>query len=109
LQSQDFKLRDGDKPLLSETLVPAAAIVDIDEKTRRIQLKRGKRSSELPERFSLLPPKPIGATVLKYAIFRVAEAVASNGKSYRAIRDLLTKARPALPAVLHWLICRVTP
>ena len=94
--AQDFKLRDDDKPLLSETLLPAGEIVDIDEKTRRIQIKRGKRSGELPERFSLLPPKPIGATVLKDAIFRVAEAFTGNGKSYRAIRDMLEKSPPRL-------------
>ncbi len=94
--AQDFKLRDDDKPLLSETLAPAGEVVEIDEKTRRIQLKRGKKSGDLPDRFSLLPPKPIGSTVLRDAIFRVAESASQNGKAYRAVRDLLEKSPPRL-------------
>jgi uncharacterized protein len=94
--AQDFKLRDEDKPLLSESLAPAGEIVDIDEKARRIQLKRGKKGGALPARFSLLPPKPIGSTVLKDAIFRVAEAASQNGNAYRAVRDLLEKSPPRL-------------
>lgn len=94
--AQDFKLREDDKPLLSETLLPAGEVVGIDEKSRRIQLKRGKKGDALPARFSLLPPKPIGATVLKDAIFRVAEAASQNGNAYRAVRDLLEKSLPRL-------------
>lgn len=94
--AQDFKLRDEDKPLLSETLAPAGEVVEIDEKAWRIQLKRGKKGGSLPARFSLLPPKPIGATVLKDAIFRVAGAASQNGSDYRAVRDLLEKSPPRL-------------
>lgn len=94
--AQDFKLRDEDKPLLSETLLPAGEVVEIDEKARRIQLKRSKKSGALPARFSLLPPKPIGSTVLRDAIFRVAEAASRNSGAYRAVRDLLEKTPPRL-------------
>lgn len=94
--AQDFKLRDEDKPLLSETLAPAGEVVEIDEKARRIQLKRGKKGGALPARFSLLPPKPIGATVLKDAIFRVADSASRDGNDYRAVRDLLEKSPPRL-------------
>lgn len=94
--AQDFKLRDEDRPLLSETLAPAGEVIDIDEKARRIQLKRGKKGGALPDRFSLLPPKPIGSTVLKDAIFRVAESAAQKGTAYRAVRDLLEKSPPRL-------------
>lgn len=94
--AQDFKLREDDQPLLSETLLPAGEVVGIDEKTRRIQLKRGKNGNALPARFSLLPPKPIGATVLKDAIFRVANSISQNGNAYRAVRDLLEKSPPRL-------------
>ena len=94
--AQDFKLRDEDRPLLSETLEPAGEIVEIDEKSRRIQLKRGKKGGTLPARFSLLPPKPIKSTVLKDAVFRVAQAASENGSAYRAVRDLLEKSPPRL-------------
>lgn len=94
--AQDFKLRDEDRPLLSETLQPAGEVVDIDEKKRRIQIKRGKKSGNLPDRFSLLPPKPIKSDGQKEAIFRVADATCRNDGRYRAIRSLLDKSAPRL-------------
>ncbi|MGA7329805.1 MAG: TM0106 family RecB-like putative nuclease [Rhodomicrobium sp.] len=94
--AQDFKLRDEDCPLLSDTLLPAGEIVEIDEKARRIKLKRGKKSDNLPARFSLLPPKPLGSKLLREAIFRVADAACRGGDAYRSVRDLLDKREPRL-------------
>ena len=94
--AQDFKIREDDKPLLSETLDPAGEVYSIDEKERIIALKRGKNREALPERFSLLPQKPIEAKRLKDALFRVAEAVCANSDRYRAARDLLGKSPPRL-------------
>jgi predicted RecB family nuclease len=94
--AQDFKIRDEDRPLLSESLDPAGEVVDIDEETRRIQIKRGRKSGALPQRFSLLPPKPIKTDNQKAAIFRVADAVCRGDGRYKAVRSLLDKAHPRL-------------
>lgn len=94
--AQDFKIREDDRPLLSESLDPAGEVVDIDEDARRIQIKRGKKGGYLPQRFSLLPPKPIKTDSQKAAIFRVADAVCRGSDRYRSIRSLLDKALPRL-------------
>lgn len=94
--AQDTKIREDDKPLLSDSLKPAGEVVMHDEKTRRIQLRRGKKSGPLPGTLSLIPSGPIETTTIKDAIFRVAEATTSNSRDYRAVRGLLAKTAPRL-------------
>ena len=86
----------GQRRQLSETLDSAGEVVDIDEDARRIWIKRGKKGGDLPQRFSLLPQKPIKTDSQKAAIFRVADALCRDDGRYKAIRSLLDKARPCL-------------
>lgn len=94
--AQDTKIREDDKPLCSDTLRPAGEVVLHDEKARRIQLRRGKKSGPLPRALSLVPSGPIETTTIKDAIFRVAEAVCDDNGRYAAVRALLAKAQPRL-------------
>lgn len=94
--AQDTKLREGDTPLLADTLEPAGEIWTLDEKSHRISLKRGKKKNPLPSKFSLIPDGPLDAVVMKEAIFRVAESVCLDDDRYPAVAAFLRKSAPRL-------------
>lgn len=94
--AQDTKLREGDTPLLADTLESAGKIWRLDENRHRITLKRGKKKAPLPSRFSLIPNGPLDSVVLKEAIFRVAESVCADDNRYPAIAALLRKSTSRL-------------
>ncbi|MEZ5897895.1 MAG: TM0106 family RecB-like putative nuclease [Hyphomicrobiaceae bacterium] len=94
--AQDTKIREDDKPLLADSLEPAGEVAMLDEKARRIQLRRGKKAGALPHTLSLIPSGPINTKPIKEAIFRVAEAACAGGGDYAAVRALVAKAAPRL-------------
>lgn len=93
---QDFKMRIGDKPKRAATLAPAGEIVFLDEDEGRIGLKIGKKAEPHEEAFSLIPPGPIGADVLREAVYRYANAVIAGEDHYAAISSILRREHPRL-------------
>ena len=96
---QDFKMRAGDKPKRAATLAPAGEIVFLDEDEGRIGLKIGKRADPREEAFSLIPPGPIGADVLREAVYRFADSVIAGDGEYAAIRSILKREHPRVRGV----------
>ena len=94
--AQDFKLKVGDTPLRSGTLEPAGEIVVLDEEAGTVALKMGPSRSPLAPGAALIPTGPIGDAVLRGAIHRYAEHVATGGDRYRAITAILRRDRPLL-------------
>lgn len=94
--AQDFKLRVGDKPLRSGTLEPAGEIVALNEDERVIELKLGPSRSPLTPGVCLIPEGPLGDKVLRAAVHRYAEHVASGGTDYAAITSIMRSDPPRL-------------
>ncbi|NLS25316.1 hypothetical protein S2M10_02800 [Sphingomonas sp. S2M10] len=93
---QDFKLKAGDEPLRSGTLEPAGEIVMLDEDAGIVALKQGPSRSPLDPETALIPTGPIGDKVLRAAVHRYAEHIATGGDRYRAITAILQRERPRL-------------
>ncbi|MGH6878386.1 MAG: TM0106 family RecB-like putative nuclease, partial [Rhizomicrobium sp.] len=97
--AQDFKLREGDTPKLAESLASAGTIFSLDETNRTVQLRIGNTQPKLPDALSLIPSGPLDARVLRAAVYRYAEAVASGKNAYAAITGLLRKEPPRVTGV----------
>jgi uncharacterized protein len=97
--AQDFKLREGDKPKLAESLAPAGTIFSLDETNRTVQLRIGNTQPELPDALSLIPAGPITTKELRAAIYRYAATIASGENSYGALTGLLRKQPPRVTGV----------
>lgn len=97
--AQDFKLREGNTPKIAESLAPAGTIFSLDETNRIVQLRIGNTQPELPDALSLIPSGPLDARVLRAAVYRYADAVASGAKAYAAITGLLKKQPPRVTGV----------
>jgi predicted RecB family nuclease len=103
---QDFKMRVGDSPLISETLAPAGEIVRLDEESCEISLKLSNKKESLPQAFSIIPTGPIGDEVLRTAIARYLGAVAEGDQyRYAAITGILRRdfprfRGPAAPGII---------
>ncbi len=93
--AQDFKMSVGGDVLIADTLAPAGEIVDLDEDTFKISLKRGKKREPLPPRFSLIPKGPLDDKVLRTAITRYIGAVLEgDADQYAAITGILRRDYP---------------
>jgi uncharacterized protein len=93
---QDFKMRIGDHPRRAPTREHAGEIFDLDEETRRIQLKMGP-SIHSPEILtSLIPGDPFGYEEQRKAMYRYADAVLTGADRYHAITALLQEECPRL-------------
>lgn len=94
--AQDFKMRLGDEPLRSGSLEPAGEIVTLDEDRQVIELKLGPSRSRIEPGTALIPKGPVGDKVLRAAVHRYAEHVASGGDSYGAVTSILRGDTPRL-------------
>jgi predicted RecB family nuclease len=91
---QDFKMRVGGRPKRAATLEDAGEIISIDEDTRRICLKIGKKAAPYEEAFSLIPEGPLDPGVMRDAIYRYADAVIAGSPDYAAISSVLKREPP---------------
>jgi uncharacterized protein len=96
---QDFKLREGERPLRADTLKGAGEIWELDEDVGTIALRVGNSVDPFPETFSLIPGGPIDTTVIREAIYRYAGAVVANKNRYPAITSFLKKKVPAVEGI----------
>ena len=97
--AQLHRISLGDDPHDPRTKAAAGTVMAIDNVAGTIDLRRG-RDSKAPHPASLIPGTPVSTTVQRQAIAMVAEAALVGGIGgrgpYRAIRDLLLRARPRL-------------
>jgi len=94
---QDFKLRNGDQPLRSDTLETVGEIVSIDEEGRVVEIKLGPSKAPIEAGTCLIPPRPIGDKELRAAVYRYAESVAGgNNARYAAITSVLRRDLPRI-------------
>jgi uncharacterized protein len=91
---QETKLKDGDDVIDVATLERAGSIEHLDDDQLTVQIKRGAKSGPLPSRLSVGPGGPIDSGALRSAIYRFAKDELDGGKSYSAIRDILSRALP---------------
>lgn len=97
--AQDYKLREGNTPLIAADLRYAGKIVTLDDVHCTLSLRLGRKQPEFPKRFSLIPGGPIDTAVLREAIYRYANDVIMGRNSYPAVTALLKKAYPSVAGV----------
>ncbi len=93
---QEFKLKFDDDCLRADTLERAGKIESIDEKTKLIRIKLGRKSGTLPERISVMSTGPIKTDVLKEAIYRFADSLIAGDHRYGALEAILKRKHPAI-------------
>ena len=93
---QEYKLKPGDKPVDIMAMKSAGTITELDEDRCIIKIKRGNSQEALPDRLNLGPSNPIDAKVIRAAVYRVAESIASGKNDYAAILDILNTAIPRI-------------
>jgi predicted RecB family nuclease len=83
---QEYKLGDGAALDDSERGV---TIVSLDESTRRVEVKRGKKQGTEPPR-ALIPGSPYATDAQVEALFRLADRVATKGLAPTSVLDSST-------------------
>ncbi len=91
---QEFKLKEGDAVLRTDTAEPTGSIESIGEANRVLRLKVGPTRPKPPERFSIGRQGPLGGEKIRPALFRFADELLAGGSRYRALRDLLLRQVP---------------
>ncbi|MBN1548906.1 MAG: AAA family ATPase, partial [Syntrophaceae bacterium] len=79
-----------------DTLETAGRVYSLDPDRGIIQIKRGVKGGELPARLSIIPAGPIKTGVLREAVCRFADSLASGSGNYPAIRSLLNREIPEI-------------
>lgn len=93
---QDTKLRVGSDALRNDTLRPTGEIVALDAAEGLLELKLAATRAPPPDQFSLIPGGPIRDQIIREAVGRCADSVATGSGAYRAVVDLLRKSSPRL-------------
>ncbi len=95
---QDFKLKEGGRPQIAETLKSAGTIEFLDPEEQIIKLKRANKSGPLPDSLDLVPGGPIDTKKLKEALWffieKYIEAIDNKERPYPHILDFLEKKLP---------------
>ncbi len=99
-EAQQHKLAEGDAPYDPATREGAGTIAELDESAGVLALRRGPKlvSAPLPE--ALIPGGPIQTPEQRGALARLGAAVLASDGRYRALRDILARARPRLTGAL---------
>ena len=93
---QQHKLAPGDAPFDPATKAGAGTILDLDDGTGILMLRRGPKlmGASLPR--SLIPPGPYQTREQRAALGRLASSILAEDTHYPALRDILARARPRL-------------
>ncbi|MBW3549068.1 MAG: TM0106 family RecB-like putative nuclease, partial [Actinobacteria bacterium] len=103
-EPQEHKFRVGDHPVDPRTGKPAGEVRALDPSAGTVDLKRGAGSTA-PHPRALVPAPPLGTTLLRQAVARVAETAARAGADAGSTRppgghgvalDLLVGRAPAI-------------
>src|SRR5437867_6391420 len=93
---QQHKLAPGDGPVDPATGKGAGTIVEMDEAAGTVTLRRGPSHASVPLPTALIPPGPIQTNAPRDALARLAGAMLAGNGRYRALEDILARARPRL-------------
>src|SRR5262249_21757360 len=88
---QPHKLAEGDTPCDPATGRGAGTIVKLDEAAGTLG-PRCSGGGGLAEAW--IPPRPLNTAVQRHALERLAGAVLTGDGRYRALRDIVARARP---------------
>ena len=96
--AQQHKLAPGDAPVDPATGKSAGTIEELDEATGVLVLRRGPSLASVPYPTALIPPGPYDTRAQRGALARLGAAVLAGNGRYRALEDILARARPRLTA-----------
>ena len=94
--AQQHKLAPGDGPVDPATGKSAGTIMELDEAAGTLILRRGPSHASVRLPTALIPPGPIQTNAQRDALARLAEAMLAGNGRYRALEDILGRARPRL-------------
>jgi predicted RecB family nuclease len=95
-EAQQHKLAEGDAPCDPATRRTAGTIAELDETAGVLVLRRGPSLVSEPLPSALIPPRPIQTAEQQGALVRLGGAVLADDGRYRALRDIVARARPRL-------------
>jgi uncharacterized protein len=93
---QQHKLAPGDAPVDPATGKGAGTIVEMDEAAGTLVLRRGPSFASVLVPTALIPPGPIQTNAQRDALARLGNAMLAGNGRYRALEDILARARPQL-------------
>lgn len=96
---QDFKLREGDACLRTDTTQNFGKLGAIDEDRRLLEIRLGKKKGEdqeIPTAISISAGGPIDTSTIKEALFRLADGLLEGMGRFAAALDFLRKAPPRI-------------
>lgn len=92
---QDFKLREGDPCVRTDTAQNLGALGKVDEDQHTVVIRIGK-GKEIPEAVSVSAGGPIDTSTIKEALFRLADGLLEGKGCYNAALDFLRKSAPRI-------------
>lgn len=96
---QEFKLREGDACLRTDTTQSFGTLIAIDEDRRTVTIgiaKRKGEDQETPPAVSISLGGPIDTTAIKEALFRLADGLLEGKGRFAAALDFLLKLAPRI-------------
>jgi uncharacterized protein len=92
---QESKLKTGDGASITQTSDPVSGVV-VDEETRRVTFRRSGSKEPLTLPVALGPGMPVSTKGLTEAVFRFANSLVKEERTYSAIESILTQSLPAI-------------
>src|SRR5205809_3496418 len=94
--AQQHKLGPGDHPIDPATRGAAGTIVDIDDVTGTVTLRRGPSLKDVALPRAMIPGGPVPDREQRGALARLASSILRDDGRYRALRDILALTPPHL-------------
>lgn len=93
--AQEFKLRDGDACVRTDTTQSFGTLNAIDEQNRTVTISIGK-GRDIPQAVSVSLGGPIDTAPIKEALFRLADGLLEGKGRFTSALDFLRKAAPRI-------------
>ena len=95
---QDFKLRQGDACVRTDTTQNFGTLGAIDEDKLTVTIRVGK-GKEIPQAVSVSAGGPIDTSPIKEALFRLADGLLEGQGRFAAALDFLRKSSPCIKGI----------
>lgn len=92
---QEFRLREGDACVRTDTTLSFGTLAKIDEDHRTATIRIG-RDKEIPATVSVSSGGPIDTKTIKEALFRLADGLLEDPSRFAAALDFLRKVAPRI-------------
>jgi len=92
---QEFKLKEGDDCVQTDTSLAVGKLFKIDEDARVVQIEPA-RGFTPPRRMSISGGLPINSNNLQRAVFRFSDSVITGDSRYRATEAILRRSGPII-------------